>query len=274
MAKRLDLMIGVGILATVAAIPLGFLVVSRIVGPLDGLADAMYRFSAGDLDVRSPIKRRDEIGRLSRAFNALADQHQRTHNRIVRLNAELEKRVAQRTRQLRELASREPLTGLYNRRYFNDVLQRSFAEARRYRHDLSCVMIDLDGFKGVNDAYGHQIGDDLLVVTAATISSQLRGADVAARFGGDEFILIMPQTDADSARNVAERIRTQFMRDAEERLPQVRVTMTMGIAAIPSRNVHEADDLVRAADSALYEAKAAGKNRIATHASSSRPATL
>ena len=272
MRSKLDLLIGVGILATFAAIPLGFLLVRRIVSPLDALVDVMHRFSAGELDVRSPVGRRDEIGRLSHVFNAMADQHQRTHESIVRLNAELERRVAQRTRQLRELASREPLTGLYNRRHFNEVLDRSFAEARRYQHDLSCIMIDLDRFKEVNDAYGHHVGDDLLIVTAATISSQLRGADLAARFGGDEFILLMPQTDADSARTVAERIAVQFMRDVAERIPQVRVTMSMGIATIPAVDVQDAEDLVRAADGAMYDAKAAGKNRIAT-AAAARSAT-
>src|SRR3990172_2296320 len=185
MASKLDLVIGVGILATVVAIPLGFLLVRKIVAPLDGLAGAMLRFSQGKLDVRSPVTRRDEIGRLAATFNLMADQHQQTHERIVRLNAELEERVAYRTQQLRELASREPLTGLYNRRHFNEMLERRFAEAVRYGTDLSCLMIDLDEFKAANDAFGHQVGDELLILTAGTIVGQLRTADLAARYGGD-----------------------------------------------------------------------------------------
>lgn len=262
MASKLDLVIGVGILATVFAIPLGFVLVRRIVAPLDGLAGAMLRFSRGKLDVRSPVGRRDEIGRLAATFNIMADQHQQTHERIVRLNSELEERVAFRTRQLRELASREPLTGLYNRRYFNEMLQRQFSEAVRYNTDLSCLMIDLDEFKAANDAFGHQVGDEVLVLCAGTIVGQLRTADLAARYGGDEFIILLPQTDAESARILAERIVERFSRDVGERFPSVRVSMSMGISSLQSLEPKDAETLIRQADRALYDAKKAGKNCI------------
>ncbi|MGB2985382.1 MAG: diguanylate cyclase [Phycisphaerae bacterium] len=274
MSSKLDLVVGVGILATMAAVPLGFLLIRRIVSPLDGLANAMLRFSRGDLNVRSPVRRRDEIGRLTIAFNRMADQYQHTHERIIRLNAELERRVAQRTQQLRELASRDPLTGLYNRRYFNEMLERRFSEAARYETDLSCIMIDLDGFKAVNDAFGHHVGDELLVLTAETTTSQLRSADVAARFGGDEFVVLLPQTDADRARVLGERIAEKFTRDAAQHLPQVCASMSMGIASQPSLDIEDAETLIRTADHALYDAKAAGKNRIVMAASVSKPATI
>lgn len=261
MASRVDLLVGVSVLALAAVIPLGFLLVRRIVSPLDGLAGVMGRFSRGQLDVRSPVKRRDEVGRLAEAFNRMADEHQRTHERVVRLNAELEKRVTQRTQQLRELASREPLTGLYNRRSFNEMMKQRLSEARRYGSPLSCIMIDLDGFKRVNDAFGHQSGDDLLVLTAGLITGQLRTSDVVARFGGDEFIVLLPQTDADQARVLAERIRTEFAAGAADRLPQLPVTMSVGIASVPCEQVTDAESLIRAADHAMYDAKAAGKNR-------------
>ncbi len=272
MSSKLDLVVGVGILAAVAAIPLGFLLVRRIVSPLEGLADAMLHFSQGELDVRSSVSRRDEIGRLANTFNRMADQHQHTHERIVRLNAELEKRVALRTQQLRELASHEPLTGLYNRRYFNETLEHRFSEALRYETDLSCIMLDLDSFKAVNDSYGHHVGDEVLQLTAATITGQLRTADVAARFGGDEFVVLLPQTDADRARVLADRIAEKFAQDGAEHLPQVRITISMGIASLPSLDIRDAESLIRTADRAMYEAKAAGKNRIvAATASVSRP---
>lgn len=262
MASRLDLMVGVGVLATLVAVPLGFLLVRRIVSPLEGLAEAMNRFSRGELDVRSRIKRRDEVGRLALAFDRMADQHQQTHARIVGLNAELEKRVADRTRQLRELASRDPLTGLYNRRYFNEMLERRYSEAMRYGGVLSCLMVDLDGFKLVNDEFGHYTGDELLVLTARTISSQLRSADVAARYGGDEFIVLLPQTNTDDARVLAERIAKRFVQDVDQQLSQVRITMSLGISSLPSTKIDDSEALLRAADRALYDAKAAGKDRI------------
>lgn len=262
MSGKLDLVIGVGILAAVFAIPLGFMLVRRIVAPLEGLAGAMLRFSQGKLDVRSPRTRRDEIGRLSAAFNLMADQHQQIHERLVRSNAELEERVAYRTQQLRELASREPLTGLYNRRHFNEMLERQFSEAVRYSTNLSCLMIDLDEFKAANDVFGHQIGDGLLILTAGTIIEQLRTADLAARYGGDEFIILLPQTDAENARTLAERIVERFSRDVSERFPNARVSMSIGIASLQLLEPKDAESLIRYADRALYDAKKAGKNRI------------
>ena len=236
-----DLVIGISTLAAVVAIPLGFFLVRRIVAPLDELSDAMTTFSLGKLDVRSSVIRRDEIGRLARVFNQMADLHQQTHERIVRLNAELEERVAYRTKQLKELASREPLTGLYNRRHFNEVLERAFSEAIRYGGDLSCIMIDLDRFKSTNDAFGHQTGDELLMITATTILSQLRGADVAARYGGDEFILLLPQTDAERAHVLAERIMKKFKREVTKQFPKISISMSLGVASLLNIDAKDAE---------------------------------
>ncbi len=262
MSSRLDILIGVGVLSLVAAIPLGFLLIRRIVGPLESLSQAMISFSMGKMDVRSPVRRRDELGRLAQAFNQMADQHQQTHLRIVRLNAELEERVAYRTHQLRELASRDPLTGLYNRRYFSEVLQRCYSEAARYRTDLACIMIDLDDFKSANDAFGHQIGDQVLQLAAGTIVGQLRTSDVAARYGGDEFILLLPQTDGERAQVLGERIVERFNAELSERVPGSTVRMSMGIASLRNLEPGNAEALIQGADHALYTAKSAGKNRI------------
>ena len=114
-------------------------------------------------------------------------------------------------------------------------------------------------------------GDELLVLTANTITSQLRSADVAARFGGDEFIVLLPQTEAGRARVLCERIIEQFAIDVMERLPQVRSSMSVGIASLPSLDIKNPDLLVRAADHAMYKAKAAGKNCIVAATSVSVP---
>ncbi len=262
MSSTLDLVVGVGILAIVVAIPLGFLLIRRIVSPLEDVAGAMLRFSKGELEVRSPTHRRDEIGHMAIAFNRMADQHQHTHERIVRLNEDLEKRVAQRTRQLRELAAKEPLTGLYNRRHFGEVLERRFAEATRYDNDLSCIMLDLDDFKNANDMFGHQVGDELLVFMSTVITSQLRAADLAARFGGDEFIVLLPQTGVDRAQVLGERIVEKFGCEVAERFPELRVGVSIGVAGLRSKGVGNTESLIRAADRALYEAKAAGTNLV------------
>jgi diguanylate cyclase (GGDEF)-like protein len=271
MSKKLDLVVGVGSLATGLAVVLGFLLIRRVIAPLEGLARAMLEFSRGNLDIRSPVKRRDEIGNLAVAFNRMADQHQHTHQRIVRLNAELEERVAERTRQLRELAARDPLTGLYNRRHFNDMLERSYSAASRYGHDLSCIMLDLDDFKAVNDAFGHQVGDKLIMLAAATISRELRGADVAARYGGDEFVILLPQTDADRAGVLASRIMEKFAGELAEGMPKVKGGISLGIASLQDLRTPDAESLVRSADHAMYEAKAGGKNRIIKAVSAATP---
>jgi len=261
-ASHLDLLVGVGTLCVLFAVPLGFLAVRRIVSPLEGLANLMDRLSQGQLNVRATARRRDEIGRLSLAFNRMAELHQQTHERIVRLNAELERRVAQRTRQLSELAAREPLTGLYNRRRFNELLDRAVSEALRYDNRLSCIMVDLDDFKRVNDHFGHATGDRVLVLAADTIRRELRSADVPARLGGDEFVVLLPQTAPDRARVLAERIGHRFAAEVRGTLPQVRTGMSMGIASLQADAVADAESLIRAADRALYQAKAAGKDTV------------
>jgi diguanylate cyclase (GGDEF)-like protein len=264
MASAVDLIIGLGIIGTAVAVPLGFLLIRRITRPLEEVAHAMLRFSRGELNVRSPAHRNDEIGRLANVFNLMADEHQRAHEHILRMNAELEERVARRTRQLRELALRDPLTGLYNRRHFNEVLEQRFAESLRYDTDLSCMMMDLDHFKTINDKFGHQTGDTILMLMASTIRSQLRTADLGARFGGDEFIVLMPQTGPEDARVLAERIAERFRADISERLPDTRATASIGIASLRPLGVGETTMLIFAADNAMYAAKEAGGNRIVT----------
>lgn len=260
MSSKLDLLIGIGVLAAGIAIPLGFLLVRRIISPLEGLSATMHRFSLGHLSVRSPVRRHDEIGHLALAFNRMADQHEQTHQRIVKLNTDLEHRVAQRTKQLRELAARDPVTGLYNRRHFKEMLERGFSEAIRYDKDLSCIMIDLDDFKAINDNFGHHIGDEVISLAAATITGELRTSDNSARFGGDEFVILLPHTDEGRALVLGERITQKFGEELAARLPQVNTGLSMGIASLESTQVVDADALVQAADRALYRAKAAGKS--------------
>ncbi len=266
-----NLISGVGIGMVLLSIPLGFVLVRRVVGPLGELMRAMRRFADGDLEARPAIdpRRGDEIGGLAVAFNDMADRHARTHAQIVALNADLEQRVRARTRQLRELACRDPLTGLYNRRYFNEVLVQLLAESRRYGSDLACIMIDLDNFKAVNDIHGHRAGDEVLRDAADVITRGLRSADLAARFGGDEFVVLLPHTSAAQARILGERIAEAFserMRAGDSYLPKRQVTLSVGIGGIHDIGFSDDADgqaLVAAADRALYDAKARGKNQVA-----------
>ena len=266
LAASLDLVSGTAILIAIVTVPLGFLIVRRIVEPIDELSSVTDAFASGNLSTRSRVRRRDEIGKLAAAFNRMADLHERNHNQLVALNVELEERVSRRTQQLRELAARDPLTGLYNRRHFNEVLTRRLAEARRYNTPLSCLMVDLDDFKDTNDTHGHQVGDELLILTALTISSQLRAADVAARFGGDEFVVLLPQTTLRRAQALGERIAEKLVDGVHEQLPHVKLTLSIGVSEQQEVDSDDPENLIQAADQALYTAKSEGKNRIVTAA--------
>lgn len=176
-------------------------------------------------------------------------------------NAQLEKSL----KMVEEVAATDPLTGLYNRRHFNRVLEQLFSEAEPMDSDLSCVMIDLDGFKQLNDTHGHAIGDQLLTVAGKVIAANMRRMDVAARYGGDEFVLLLPHASADDALNVAQRIREEFRQGSAIVLRRNEgVTMSLGIASKAGNAPVQCEQLIVLADHALYRAKAEGRNRAVT----------
>lgn len=156
------------------------------------------------------------------------------------------------------------LTGLPNRRALGDELARELSRARRHDLPTSFLMIDIDHFKHINDTFGHQAGDAVLVNVAAAVRSQTRNQDTVARFGGEEIAVLMPQTTIADAVSVAERIRAAVEALVSRyRGNEIRVTVSLGCAALSEADIHF-EDLVRRADDKLYEAKHAGKNRVAS----------
>jgi two-component system, cell cycle response regulator len=175
---------------------------------------------------------------------------------------EMHDRVLSIQRELERLVVSDPLTGLYNRRYLVDRLGQEMNRVDRYGGRLAFAMVDLDGFKPVNDKYGHVFGDRLLRAVAAEISRSLRTPDVAARYGGDEFAVILPQTQPEGALRVCERIRKAVELVAlNAGDAPVSVTATLGVADYPAEGVSGAEELIHAADEALYGAKRSGRNR-------------
>ncbi len=162
-----------------------------------------------------------------------------------------------------ELSVTDDLTRLYNSRYLNLSLRRETKRAVRTNRALSMLFIDLDGFKAVNDTYGHMYGSRALVEAAAVIRSSARETDVVARFGGDEFAVILPETARDGAIMVAERIRDRIAAHSflTADLLDVRLTASVGIATLPDVAA-SADELMQAADKAMYKVKVSGKNGI------------
>lgn len=160
------------------------------------------------------------------------------------------------------LATTDGLTGLSNRRRLDELSARAFAEAKRYGKPLSVLVTDVDHFKKVNDTHGHAAGDDVLRHVASILKSEARDTDVVGRYGGEEFVLVLPSTDAEGARELAERIRKRIEASpAATSVGEVRVTLSLGVAGFPTHG-EGLDALVHAGDEALYEAKRAGRNRV------------
>ncbi|HET9956344.1 MAG TPA: diguanylate cyclase [Polyangiaceae bacterium] len=173
------------------------------------------------------------------------------------------------------LAITDPLTGLFNRRRFADVLKREYAVTRRYQNTLSCLLLDLDHFKRINDHYGHDAGDRVLKELAQKVAENLREVDVPARYGGEEFAVLLPHTRKEDARIVAERLRRaiESIQLTFDGKPE-RVTVSIGVAGNTDVASGKAEDLVKAADVALYEAKRLGRNRVVVYdAGSAEPPT-
>ncbi|MGE5507987.1 MAG: diguanylate cyclase, partial [Chitinophagales bacterium] len=165
--------------------------------------------------------------------------------------------------ELARLATTDGLTGLYNRRYFEQALHREVQRAKRYGTKLSLLLFDVDHFKHFNDHNGHPMGDKLLREVAAVIRGAVRQVDVAARYGGEEFVVILPETDLAAALNVAERIRRgvgALQVEGAATQPLGRLSLAGGAAAFPAP-ARTAEELVQLADAALYEAKHGGRDR-------------
>jgi diguanylate cyclase (GGDEF)-like protein len=180
-------------------------------------------------------------------------------------NEELLREIEERKKleqALEEQAMTDPLSGLFNRRHFFNMAELLFAEAVRYNQPLSVMILDIDYFKQVNDTHGHAIGDEAIKLLASMIKSTIRSADIAARFGGDEFVLLMPQTNTAQAIKFAQRLRLSL---AEKTIPasqlHLRFTLSIGVSSV-SVDVNSMDKLLEGADRALYSAKHNGRNQV------------
>ena len=189
---------------------------------------------------------------MKRANRRLEDELRLRNKELERVNTEL-----------RRLATHDSLTGLYNRRHFGDLLSRLFAEAKRYGTDLTCMIIDVDDFKRVNDTRGHQAGDQVLERLARIIRESIRESDVPVRFGGDEFVILLPRTSPAEARASADRILARFQRGLPAPMPGACLSsLSIGLASREEDQPSSAETLVHLADKALYLAKSKGKGRV------------
>ncbi|WDT77012.1 MAG: diguanylate cyclase [Candidatus Manganitrophus sp.] len=168
-------------------------------------------------------------------------------------------------KQVQTLAITDPVTGLFNRRYLQEVLNQEFSRAQRYCTPFSCLLIDVDEFKQVNDKFGHEAGDKVLEELGKIIQMEIRKVDLAARYGGDELAVLLPESLREDAAQVAQRILERVGGTTFPILGKKhRVTVSIGVAGFPDPELRDARQAILAADFALYRAKRAGGNRVET----------
>jgi diguanylate cyclase (GGDEF)-like protein len=164
----------------------------------------------------------------------------------------------------RELAYVDGLTQVFNRRYFDQRYIKEIGRAQRYKRSLSLLMIDIDHFKKYNDMLGHVAGDEAIRMVASQLEKSLRKADVVCRYGGEEFVVLLPEIGSASALKVAEKLRKAILTvqfAGEEKLPEKHLTISIGVAAFPEHG-ESAEEMLKNADKALYRAKESGRNRV------------
>lgn len=176
----------------------------------------------------------------------------------------LQDNLKRNNQMLLALSTTDPLTRLHNRRYLNDALTKEFLRSHRHGIPLALIMVDIDHFKQINDYYGHQKGDQVLIQISGLLQRHLRQYDIATRYGGEEFALLLPDTTLEQALQVGERIRQACLEEAfAPPLQQYRASLSLGIATCPQRGIEASPEgLIAAADEALYQAKRQGRNRV------------
>jgi diguanylate cyclase (GGDEF)-like protein len=237
---------------------------------LDGL-QALERLRSDAATADVPVifvSARGDVSVKARALDLGAVDYLQKPFSEVELRARVERtlRLARAQTALREAAQTDPLTGLANLRAFRARLDEEIKRARRYRTPLTCVMADMDHLKPINDQLGHAAGDRAIAAVAGVIRSELRETDFGARYGGDEFVLLLPHTTSEEGLVLAERVCARLRESALEmsgrRIP---LGASFGVSCLPEADGGGAEELVRNADVALYRAKRAGRGRVAVH---------
>jgi len=217
------------------------IVAHKIVSPIKKLSELTHEIADLNYSTELRPQSNDEIGELTRNFETMRQK-------------------------IKGLIAKDPLTQVYNRRFLLHVFELAVRKAVRRQQELSCIMLDLDFFKRVNDTYGHQGGDAVLVALGKLLLETTRNYETPARFGGEEFVLVLPDTDADCAFTIAERIRKK-VESLQVFLNGTRIpcTVSLGVASLIHNGSDSVDTIIHRADQALYQAKAQGRNRTVIH---------
>ncbi|MGA6097235.1 diguanylate cyclase [Stutzerimonas marianensis] len=214
--------------------------------PITGLEDFMYQNTT-----LFPLKGLD--GRIQQICLIIYDVTDVATNR---------RQLQTANRELQRLSSTDRLTGLFNRGHWEEMLRQDYARHRRYGTNTALIMFDIDHFKKINDTYGHQAGDSVIQQTADIIRQAMRDSDIAGRYGGEEFVVLLPDTDQQGAMTLAERLRqTVEAHEVRHEAHSIRFTISLGVAdlSLPTNGYAQ---LIEWADSALYASKSGGRNQV------------
>lgn len=250
------------VLILILAVVVGFSVSLYVSTPLEKLIAHTDEVATGKLVQYSGGNSLKEVKELTEHFNymiaALKDMNDNLNQKVLERTDALH----QANKQLEELSIRDPLTGLHNRRFLHDSLEKEISRAKRYKDDVTCVMLDIDHFKTVNDTWGHDVGDEVLVSVANYLIQSVRDSDIVARMGGEEFCLVLPSTKPESALAFIERLRVDIsLIEFEANGECFSVTCSFGVAHL-TEDLDTQNQLLKRADQALYKAKTQGRNRV------------
>lgn len=238
---------------------------------IDGFYDGNYRkssFMAGGYEVEDYFPLLGDAGRwLFFTATPIRDDSDTILGAVQTLQDVTERKLVEdelreSEKRYREMSITDSLTKLYNSRHFFRQLRQEVERAKRYEEPLSLILLDIDNFKGYNDTYGHLEGDRVLAVLAEVIRRNLRTADTAFRYGGEEFTIILPETEGENAVLVAERLRKGFEETVLSPLPRSEVHMTVSVGVAQYLPDELEDVFIKRADGAMYTAKTSGKNRV------------
>jgi diguanylate cyclase (GGDEF)-like protein len=261
--SRLFTLLGLLSVALVASLVGGY-----VIWDLGRVVERLATLLAEQRGIGELAERGDDVGTIMSSFSRMLETVERQATEInsfaMRLDAAYKELESTNVR-LKETSFKDDLTGLYNRRFFSVRLEEEMSRYRRFNHPVSLVLMDLDGFKAVNDEMGHMVGDETLRDIGQILMKHSRGINVVSRYGGDEFAVLLVETSKAGAQLYADRIR-QIIENYpfSHRRP---ITASFGIASLPDDEATTSENLIRAADDALYAAKRAGRNQVAATAS-------
>lgn len=263
--RQQTIVIALGVMAAVATFSL--LLGSLLTRRLNELNAASREIAGGNLGHQVNVQGTDDLADTARNFNRMAKQ-------LAAVKQAHESALSE----LRQLAYHDPLTGAHNRRSFHSALEQEHRRVQRTHTPAALLALDIDHFKSVNDTWGHDAGDDVIKHLVTVLQHSLRNIDILGRVGGEEFAILLPETTLEGARETAERLRVavqdnpavRVSPDGQAPLAAIPFTISLGVAAFDPEQTHT-DELLKRADVAMYQAKAAGRNKVCVSALSAKP---